>query len=109
MANELKAEAIVVFTLGGHMARHAAWMRPRYSPIYAICDRAEVAQVLTLSWGVVPRIIPFDPTQPDNTLAAALALLRKEGVLQKGNTAVVIGAIASNDKVIDAVQMRQIE
>src|SRR5437899_891691 len=31
LANELKADAIVVFTIRGNMARHAAWMRPRYS------------------------------------------------------------------------------
>lgn len=109
MANELKAEAIIVFTLGGHMARHAAWMRPRQSPIFAMCNREDVAHALTLSWGVIPRIIPFDPHQPDNTLAAALTLLREEGALRKGNTAVVIGAISSGSQVIDAVQMRQIE
>jgi len=109
MANELKAEAIVVFTLGGHMAEHAAWMRPRHSPIYAMCDREDVAHALTLSWGVVPRIIPFDHAQPDNTLTTALAVLRKETVLQKGNTVVVIGAISSGDQIIDAVQMRKLE
>src|ERR1051326_8358410 len=31
MANDLKAEAILVFTVRGNMARHTAWMRPRHS------------------------------------------------------------------------------
>src|SRR5882672_9938444 len=31
MANELKADAILVFTMRGNMARHTGWMRPRYS------------------------------------------------------------------------------
>src|SRR5205814_9004637 len=31
MANELKADAIVVFTIRGNMARHAAWVRQRHS------------------------------------------------------------------------------
>src|SRR3989440_2293161 len=35
MANELHADAMLVFTLRGNMARHTAWMRPRFSPIYA--------------------------------------------------------------------------
>ena len=30
LANELKADAMVVFTVRGNMARHAAWMRPRH-------------------------------------------------------------------------------
>src|SRR5207248_6971061 len=59
MANELKAEAIVVFTIRGSMARHTAWMRPRYSPIFAICDRQTVADSLALNYAVVPIVIPF--------------------------------------------------
>src|SRR5256885_1238264 len=38
LANELKADAIVVFTIRGNMARHAGWMRPRHSKIYAVCE-----------------------------------------------------------------------
>ena len=41
MANELKAAAILRFTRHGHMARYASWMRPRYSPVYALCDNDE--------------------------------------------------------------------
>src|SRR2546426_7853964 len=40
MANELRAEAILVITRHGHMARHTGWMRPRYSQIYALCARS---------------------------------------------------------------------
>src|SRR2546430_10626298 len=44
MANELKAEAILVFTRHGHIAQHTGWLRPRYSPIYALCANEEVAR-----------------------------------------------------------------
>src|SRR6266581_2108090 len=60
MANELKAEAILVFTRHGHMARHTGWMRPRHSQIYALCARSEVAGGLTLSSTVTPFVVPFD-------------------------------------------------
>ncbi len=60
MANELKAEAILVITRHGHMARHTAWMRPRYSQIYALCAREDVAGGLTLSSTITPFVIPFD-------------------------------------------------
>jgi pyruvate kinase len=109
MANELKAEAIVVFTYSGHMARHAAWMRPRYCPIYVACENELVAQALTLSWGVVPKIVPFDRIQPENTINAAISLLQSDGILQSGKTIVVIGAIATGTQIIDAVQMRKID
>src|SRR3954463_12500763 len=43
MADELKADAIVVFTVKGSMARYTSWLRPKYSPIFAMCERPEVA------------------------------------------------------------------
>jgi len=52
MANELKSEAILVITRTGPMARYTAWMRPRYSKIYALCPNDQVAAGLTVSWGV---------------------------------------------------------
>ena len=58
MANELRAEAILTFTRRGHMARYAGWMRPRYSPIYALCDNEKSADELALSWGVTPFVDP---------------------------------------------------
>ena len=109
MANELKAEAVVVFTYAGRIARHAAWMRPRYSPIYVACDNERVANALMLNWGLVPKIVPFDRIQPENTINSTLRLLQEEGVLKTGDTAVVIGAISTGTEIIDAVQMRRID
>src|SRR5258705_553522 len=68
MANELKAEAILVFTRRGHMARFTGWMRPRYSQIYALCENKEVAESLALTWGVTPFVISFDHESPDQTI-----------------------------------------
>src|SRR5688572_12924095 len=47
MANELRADAVLVFTLRGNMARHIGWMRPRYSPVYAFCDSWVVGNALS--------------------------------------------------------------
>jgi len=60
MANELRAEAILVFTRSGKMARTAALMRPRYSQIYALCERESLARALALSWAITPFVVPFD-------------------------------------------------
>src|SRR5437773_951499 len=68
MANELRADAILVFTMRGNMARHTAWMRPRFSPVYAICENRMVADLLTLNWAVTPLIIPFDHERPERTI-----------------------------------------
>src|SRR5215469_9936772 len=104
MANELKAAAILSFTRHGHMASCAAWMRPRYSPVYAICDNEKVANELTLSWGVTPFLMEFDFIEPQNTIENALKKLTEEGRLHKGETVVIIGAISVGTEIVDAVQ-----
>jgi pyruvate kinase len=106
MANELKAEAILVITRTGNMARYTAWWRPRYSKIYALCANEKSAGGLTLSWGVTPFVVPFDLINPENTIEAALKMMVEHGHLHKGATVVIIGSILVGDQVVDAVQMR---
>jgi len=106
MANELKAAAILVFTRHGSMARYASWMRPHYSPIYALCDNDICANELAVNWGVTPFVMPFDFIDPQNTVENALKNLADEGRLQPGATVVIIGAISVGTEIVDAVQMR---
>jgi pyruvate kinase len=90
------------------MASYAAWMRPKYSPIYAVCDNEKTANELTLSWGVTSFLMEFDFIQPQNTIENALKKLTEEGRLAKGETVVIIGAISVGTEIVDAVQMRTI-
>src|SRR6185369_3333461 len=60
MANELRAEALLVFTRHGNMAQYTSWLRPRVSRIYAACPSEELARSLVLNWAVTPLVIPFD-------------------------------------------------
>jgi pyruvate kinase len=106
MANELKAEAVLVFTRRGSMARFTAWLRPRHSKIFAFCANDNIANQLTLSWGVTPVVISFDPINPENTIESAVKALLDQGRLHKGATVVIIGSILAGDQVVDAVQMR---
>lgn len=109
MANELKAEALLVFTIHGNMARYAAWMRPRHSPIFAVCEDEHVARSLTLNWAVTPIVIPFNHADPGKTITAALHSLTARNHIRKGNTIVIVGAISADEKIHDAVQMRVVE
>lgn len=106
MANELKAEAILVFTRHGHMARHTGWLRPRTSPVYAMCAYDNIARSLTLSCGVTPFVVPFDMINPQNTVEGALKNLVEQGRLHKGATVVIISSLLIGDQIVDAVQMR---
>jgi pyruvate kinase len=106
MANELKSEAILVITRSGNMARHTAWMRPRYSKIFALCHDERRACELTLSWGVTPFVVSFDFINPQNTIEMALKNLVDQGRLHPGASVVVIGAISVGTEIVDTVQMR---
>ncbi|MGH7975501.1 MAG: pyruvate kinase [Limisphaerales bacterium] len=108
MANELKAAAILVFTRHGGMAHYASWMRPRYSPVYAMCENEKTANEMALCWGVTPFVMEFDFINPQNTIEVALKNLAEQGKLQPGTTAVIIGAISVGTEIVDAVQMRTV-
>jgi pyruvate kinase len=90
------------------MARYAAWMRPRYSPVYAICDNEKSANELTLSWGVTSFVMEFDFIDPQNTIENTMKTLAEKGLLQKGETVVIIGAISVGTEIVDAIQMRTV-
>jgi pyruvate kinase len=108
MADELRADAMLVFTLRGNMARHVAWMRPRYSPIHAFCGTWEVSDALTLNWGVTPHVIDFDHDNPDKTIHKAVSKLVADGVLKRGDTVVIVSSITAGETTVDAVQMRTV-
>jgi pyruvate kinase len=108
MANELRADALLVFTRRGNLARWTGWMRPRFSQVYALCEKRAVAEGLALNWGVTPFVISFDHANPEQTIELAIKTLVECGRLSGGNTVVIISSISAGEQVVDAVQMRAI-
>ncbi len=106
MANDLRAEAILVFTRRGHMARYTGWMRPRYSEVFALCESKDVAENLTLNWGVTPCLIQLNHANPEETIELGVQKLVEQKRLAKGNTVVIISSISAGEQNVDAVQMR---
>jgi pyruvate kinase len=108
MANELRADALLVFTRRGNMARWTGWMRPRYSQVYALCETKAIAEGLALNWGVTPFVVSFDHANPEQTIERAVKALLESGRLSRGNTVVIISSISAGEQIVDAVQMRAI-
>ncbi len=106
MANELRATAIVSLIRSGSMTRYLSWLRPRYSVIYAIGQSLDVAEELTLNWGVFPLVMEFDPHNLDKNIELGLKTLLGRRLLHRGNTVVVVSSISAGNQVVDAVQMR---
>jgi len=108
MANDLKAAGMLVFTQHGTMAKYAAWMRPHYSPIFAVCPDAEVAESLALYWGVYPVVVPFTHRESEPLVGAALKQLLAAKRLKDGDQIVIVSSIATGTTHADAVQMRTV-
>ena len=109
LADDIKANAMLVFTKRGHMARFASWMRPRHSAVYAFTDRWPTADGLTLLRGVIPRVVAFNSQDPDRTVDAAVTQLMNDGLLRRGDTVVVITNMASGERIVDGVKIRTLD
>jgi len=108
MANETKAAGVLVFTLHGVMARYASWMRPHYTPVFAVCPNEEVAASLALNWAVYPVVLPFKERESEPLIGEAIKHLAGRHLLKKGDQLVVISSIAAGEEHVDAIQMRRV-
>jgi pyruvate kinase len=108
MADSMKAEGLLIFTLHGNMARYAAWMRPHSTAIFAVVQTDELARQLMLNWGVYPVVMPFTQQDPEHKLGEAIAKLVERKHLKRGDHLVIVSSISAGDQHVDAIQMRQI-
>jgi pyruvate kinase len=108
LANQLRAHAIVTLIRHGSMTRSISWLRPRFSPIYAVGQSREVAGELTLNWGVVPVIVPFDPFDLEANIDKALQTLAERRLIHRGSHVVVVSTIAAGDGLVDAIHLREV-
>ena len=90
LAEELRADALLVFTRGGHTAELLSHERPS-TPIYAITPDAAVGRRLALWYGVSTIITEI---ARDTTVMVdyGLHMLRRHGLLQSGDRVVVLGS-----------------
>ena len=108
LARELGESGIVVFTRSGFLAYTLAALRAVGVPIYAFTDDVEVFRHLLLPWGVEPFLMPFSD-DPEETVKSALAYLKRQDWADDGTWLVVITNVLAQGRVIDSLQLRQVE
>jgi pyruvate kinase len=108
LAQELGTSGIVVFTRSGFLAYTLAALRAVGVPIYAFTDDEALFRQLLLPWGVEPFLMPFS-NDPEETILNAIAYLKRREWCAEGTWLVVITNALAHDKVIDTLQLRQIE
>jgi pyruvate kinase len=108
LAQELQNSGIVVFTRSGFLAYTLAALRADGVPIYAFTDDEALFRQLLLPWGVEPFLMPFS-VDPEETILNALAYLKRRDWCGSGAWLVVITNALAHGKVIDTIQLRQVE
>ncbi len=109
LAQELDQSGIVVFTRSGMLAYTLAALRAVGVPIYAFTDDEPLFRHLLLPWGVEPFLMKFSE-DPEETILNALEILKQKQWCKEGSTwLVVITNALAHEKIVDTLQLRQIE
>ena len=108
MSREVSAEALLVFTRTGNMARNAAWLRPLHSPLYAFTDNSKLLNQLTLNWGIRPYFLPFD-SDPARNFDNAIAMLKQQSLVKAGSHVVAVTEVNIGGRLIDTILMETVE
>ncbi len=108
LAQELGESGIVVFTRSGFLAYMLGALRPRGVPIFAFTDVETTFRQCLLPWGVEPFLMKFRTT-PEVTISDAIAVLKDKNWCVNGDWLVVITNALAHEKVIDTLQLRQVE
>ncbi len=110
LAMDLEQCGIVVFTRSGLLTRVLSSLRPSQCPIFAFTDSRVLFKQLLMQWGVEPFMMEFDP-DPQATISKAFNRLKssKHKWAEDGDWMVVITNVIAGEKIIDSIQMRQVE
>ena len=107
LANQLPHSKLITFTRHGFMANGLAALRPSRAPILVFTQTPEVFRQLRLLRAVEPFLMPF-ASEPDVTIENAIVVLRNAGRIAPGDKLVVATDILSQDRLVDAVQLRTV-
>jgi len=108
LANQLPHSKLVTFTRHGFMAQGLAALRPARAPILVITHSPQVLRQLRLLRAVEPFLMPF-ASEPDATIENAIALLIEAGRIAPGEKLVIATDILTQDRLVDAVQLRTVK
>ena len=108
LAQDLGDSGVVVFTRSGFLAYVLGALRPAAVPIYAFTDVEAIFRQLLLPWGVEPFLMEFSE-DPEQTILDAMAYLKRKNWCATGNWLVVITNVLANEKIVDTMQLRQVE
>ena len=107
LADEMPRSKLITFTRHGYMANGLAALRPTAAPVFAFTPSIELLRQLRLLRAVEPILMPF-ASEPDISIENAISILRKLGRIVAGDKLIVVTDIVSQDRLVDAIQLRTV-
>jgi pyruvate kinase len=107
LANEIPRSKLLTFTRHGFTAHGLAALRPVHSPILAFTPHLPLLRQLRLLRAVEPYLLPLS-SEPDVTIENAILTLRRRGHVSPGDKIIVVTDIVSQDRLVEAIQLRTI-
>lgn len=108
LAEECNADALIVFTTTGVIARNAAWLRLISTPIYAFSSDEVLLNQMPLYWGIQPSYLETGH-DPEQNVSRAVAKLKDRGLLSGGDTVVAVTEVMINGHFVDTILMETVE
>ena len=106
LANNLRADAILVFTRRGLMALLLSRCRPNV-PIFAFTNTSNVRRRLGIFWGVHASMVKLSK-DPEVSITRAVDKLLRQGRIAAGHRVIVVSDILVDGKFVETVQVRVI-
>ncbi|KAJ3669889.1 hypothetical protein LUZ60_010213 [Juncus effusus] len=99
MANNLRVDAVFVYTTTGHMASLLSRCRPD-CPIFAFTTSTSVRRRLNLQWGLIPFRLSLSDDMESN-LNRTFALLKARGMVKSGDLVIALSDMLQSIQVMN--------
>lgn len=100
LAEETKADFLVIYTSDGYTARELSRHRPS-TPIITICEKEETARELTLVWGL--NNIFAQTLRKENKIEQIVQILKKAKLVKPKQKIVILANASKKEKLISTV------
>ncbi|MCP4847882.1 MAG: pyruvate kinase [Verrucomicrobiaceae bacterium] len=108
LADSIPGCVIVVFTKRGLMADYVANLRPESALVYAFTPDEQVIRYLCLSRGVTAFLSPMSGS-PEAIVEGALDELKGRGLVDSGDSVVVLSDVLGEEFAQDSIHLKRIE
>jgi pyruvate kinase len=108
LANSIPRSRLLVFTRRCIMADCASGQRPTHAPIFGVAPNEATCRKIAINWGVSPILMPFHENPTEN-IHDAQQILRERGLVEPGDTLIVVSYMQVGEERFDSIQVRPVE